>query len=241
MEHETVEVNGEKIMFFIQRKKIKNIILKVNIDSKITVSIPNRMSIKKTKEFVKLKFNWIKKQQSFYEKIVRKKESNNLKSGENLYLMGKEYEISLYKGKNNSVVLNDKYIIIQIKEKYINDTKYIRQYYDKWLKEYSLNVIKETVKKYQDELKEYDIGLPEIEIRKMKSRWGSCYFLRNKIVFSLNLIKTPIYCIEYVVLHELSHFKYHNHSKSFYEFISIFMPDWKKRRDMLKEYAIYDI
>lgn len=235
MEQETVEVNGEKIMFFIQRKKIKNIILKVNIDSKIIMSIPIRMSIKKSKEFVKLKINWIKKQQNFYGKLARRKESINFNNGEVLYLLGKAYEIKIRKGKNNEIKLNDKYIEIQIKEKYINDTKYIKQYYNKWLKTYSLDIIKKKVEEYQDKLKKYEIKLPTIEIRNMKSRWGSCYFLRNKIVFSLNLIKTPIFCIEYVVLHELSHFKYHNHSKDFYNFISIFMPDWKKRRKMLNE------
>lgn len=238
MEKETVEINGEKIIFFVQRKKIKNIILKVNTDGQIIISMPIKMKIDKVKEFIKLKIAWIKKHKNFYESNLKPKESANFEEGEILYLLGKSYEINLYAGNVNSVILNGKYIEIQIKEKYINDINYIRQYYNKWLKEYALNVIENIVKEYQSKLKEYKIELPEIEIRKMKSRWGSCYFLKNKIVFSFNLIKTPISCIEYVVLHELSHFKYHDHSKNFYSFISMFMPDWKERRKMLNEYAI---
>ena len=69
----------------------------------------------------------------------------------------------------------------------------------------------------------------------MKSRWGSCIPSRNKVIFNLNLIKTPMCCIEYVVLHELSHLKYQNHSKNFYNFISIFMPDWKERKKILNK------
>lgn len=235
MKEETVEVNGEKIVFFVQRKKIKNINLKVNVDGKITISMPMRMNIEKAKEFIKLKIAWIKKQQSSYERHLVLKESTNFEEGEILYLLGKQYKIKLYAGKRNGILLKDEYIEIQIKENYINDTKYIKQYYNKWLRGYSLEIIEKIVKEYQNKLKEYSINFPKIEIRQMKSRWGSCYFLRNKIVFSLNLIKTPISCIEYVVLHELSHFKYHDHSKNFYNFISIFMPDWKERRKKLNE------
>lgn len=84
----------------------------------------------------------------------------------------------------------------------------------------------------------YRIKVPEIEIRKMKSRWGSCFWTKNKIVLNLSLIKVPILCTEYVVVHELSHFKFQNHSKNFYNFISLFIPDWNERRRILnKEYG----
>ena len=235
MEQKTVEINGEKIVFFVQRKKIKNINLKVNVDGKIIISMPMKMKLDKAKEFIKLKINWIKKHQDFYQNNLVLKESSNFEEGEILYLLGKQYRIKLFKGKENKVTINEKFIEIQIKNQYVDSREYIKQYYNKWLKQYALEIIEEIVKEYQEKLEKYEIKLPTIEIRNMKSRWGSCYFLKNKIVFSLNLIKTPISCIEYVVLHELSHFRYHNHSKDFYNFISIFMPDWKKRRKMLNE------
>ena len=113
--------------------------------------------------------------------------------------------------------------------------KDIEKVYYKWLKEYAIGILTELVKKYQTELKKYNIKVPKIEIRQMKSRWGSCLPSNNKVIFNLNLIKTPICCIEYVVLHELSHFKYPNHSKSFYNFVTIFMPDWNTRKKILDE------
>ena len=75
MEQETVEVNGEKIVFFVQRKKIKNINLKVNVDGKIIISMPMKMKLDRAKEFIKLKINWIKKHQDFYKNNVVLKES----------------------------------------------------------------------------------------------------------------------------------------------------------------------
>ena len=71
MEKESVESNGEKIYFYVQRKNVKNINLKVNIDKKVTLSIPMKMPLDKAKDFIKKKANWIKKQQDF--SITKKK------------------------------------------------------------------------------------------------------------------------------------------------------------------------
>lgn len=235
MEKDFIESNGEKIYFYVQRKNVKNINLKVNIDKKVTLSIPMKMSLDKAKDFVKKKANWIKKQQDFYDAFSEQKENITFEDGETVYLLGKQYKMKIISDNHNNVVISNKYIEIHIKEKYIDNKSYIKKVYEKWLKQYAMNVLEELVIKYQDTLKKYGIKIPKIEIRQMKTRWGSCIPACNKVIFNLNLIKTPMCCIEYVMLHELSHFKYQNHSKNFYNFITIFMPDWKERKKILDE------
>lgn len=61
MEKDFIESNGEKIYFYVQRKNVKNINLKVNIDKKVTLSIPMKMPIDKAKDFVKKKSKLDKK------------------------------------------------------------------------------------------------------------------------------------------------------------------------------------
>lgn len=235
MEQDFVESNGEKIYFYIQRKNVKNINLKVSMDKKVTISIPMKMSLDKAKDFIKRKSDWIKKQQDYYDDIVEQKENLTFETGETIYLLGKQYILHITKYYKNNIYINNNYIEVNIKEKFLKNKDYIRKIYEKWLKNYALGIIEELVKKYYKILKKYDIRMPKIEIRKMKTRWGSCIPTSNKIIFNLNLIKAPICCIEYVVLHELSHFQYKNHSKNFYNFITIFMPDWKERKKILDE------
>ena len=67
MEQEYIEINKQKIYFTIQRKKIKNINLRVNIDKKVYISVPFDMSIDTIKEFIAKKYKWINKQIEFYE------------------------------------------------------------------------------------------------------------------------------------------------------------------------------
>lgn len=235
MEKEFVEINGEKIEFFVQRKDVKNINLKVNLDKKVTMSIPMNMEIETAKEFIKKKAEWIKKQQNHYDSFEAHKEKITFENGETVYLLGKQYKMKIISDINNAILINGKYIEIHIKERYIDNKKYIRKVYSKWLKDYAFEVFGELIEKYQVLLKKYNVKNPKIEIRQMKSRWGSCLTNNNKVIFNLNLIKTPICCIEYVVLHELSHFKYHNHSKGFYNFVTVFMPDWNIRKRILDE------
>ena len=135
----------------------------------------------------------------------------------------------------SSWTIENKYLKINMKEKFLNDKAQIEKEYNKWLKNYARTILKEVTEEYHKPLSKYKIKLPEIEIRKMKSRWGSCLRGNNKIIYNLNLIKAPICCVEYVALHELSHMKYKNHDERFYNFMTIFMPDWKERKKLLDE------
>ncbi|NJK70655.1 MAG: M48 family metallopeptidase [Thermales bacterium] len=77
-------------------------------------------------------------------------------------------------------------------------------------------------------LKKYSINVkPELRVRKMKTRWGSCY--RSKYI-SLNpiLIKSPVECVDYVITHEICHLDHKPHNKNFYQLLSRRVPEWKK-------------
>ena len=137
MEKESVDINGEKIIFFVQRKNIKNINLKVNLDKKVTMSIPMKMEIEIAKEFVKKKAEWIKKQQNYYETFAEEKENITFENGETVYLLGKQYKMKIIPSNKNSIEVKGKYFEINIKEKYVANKNYIRKVYDKWLKEYA--------------------------------------------------------------------------------------------------------
>ena len=71
---------------------------------------------------------------------------------------------------------------------------------------------------------------PELKIRYMTARWGSCQPQKGIITLNSQLIEKPRRCMEYVVLHEFAHFIHPNHSKDFYTLVESLMPDWKERK-----------
>ncbi len=79
---------------------------------------------------------------------------------------------------------------------------------------------------------------PKIKFRKMVSMWGSCRDKQGILTFNTNLMYADRECIEYVVLHEFTHFLVPNHSKKFYEELEKVCPKHKEYRQRLKGIAL---
>ena len=73
----------------------------------------------------------------------------------------------------------------------------------------------------------------------MISRWGSCQPKRKILTFNIALLEAPLSCIEYVATHEFVHFLQPDHSRKFYQYLSMFMPDWKERKNELEQLNYY--
>ncbi len=78
-----------------------------------------------------------------------------------------------------------------------------------------------------------DLKYGRITITSAKTRFGSCSSDGN-LSFSYRCMFYPYEVQEYIVVHELSHLVYMNHSKDFYRLISSVLPDYKKRAQYLK-------
>ena len=77
----------------------------------------------------------------------------------------------------------------------------------------------------------------EIQYRFMKRRWGS-YSSKGTITFNIELVKTPIDCLDYVIVHELCHFVHPNHDKGFYRLLESIIPDWRIRKERLELFGV---
>ena len=99
-------------------------------------------------------------------------------------------------------------------------------------------LLKELCDRYYPLFAPYGVAYPQIRTRRMSSRWGSCIPSKGVITFNSLLVAVPTECIEYVVVHELTHFLRADHSPEFYRLLAGFMPDWKERRKELKKYAV---
>ena len=139
---------------------------------------------------------------------------------DNFYYFGKQYDI-IY-GFNEVEFSNDKIYAPnkQKLDKYIFDE--IRNIYQDRLN-YWYNVFEE------------NIPVPILKIRKMTSRWGVCNIKSHNVTLNKELSKYDITCLDYVVVHELSHFIYHDHQKGFWSLVGKYYPKYKEARKMLKD------
>ena len=80
---------------------------------------------------------------------------------------------------------------------------------------------------------EENIPIPNLKIRKMTSRWGVCNIKNHNVTLNYNLINYDISCLDYVIVHELSHFVYPNHSKDFWLLVGKYYKNYKDIRKKL--------
>ena len=117
----------------------------------------------------------------------------------------------------------------------LNNRPIPTQYYTQsQIKSVILDICKSVYPYYENR----GVKFPEIKFRPMTSCWGNCRSVKGILTFNTNLMYAPLECIEYVVFHEFTHFLQSNHSKKFYEELSVVCPDWKDKRKMLKEIRI---
>ena len=132
----------------------------------------------------------------------------------------------------NRVEVDDKRVYLFVTD--VNDEELIQSMFSRWWRHTAKIVYQQEVEYfYKMVIKKYGIEKPTISIRKMKTLWGSCNPQKNKITLNEYLLKANIRCIQYVVLHELTHLLYPNHNSDFYNFLTIHMPDWTERKKQL--------
>lgn len=236
MESHKVSYGNKEIEFSLKRKPRKTLKITVNPDKTVVATAPKGIELDKIMDGVKKRSRWILKQQNYFDEFFPKQTPRKYIGGESHYYLGKQYRLKIIESDTNDIKLKSGYINIHTKKK--TDKDYIESLLYTWYKIRSKIKFKESINRCMKILKKYEIEEPELNIRKMKARWGSCSKDKNKIILNIELIKAPSHCIEYVVMHELCHLKYPNHSKYFWNFLSLVMPDWKTRKERLEKVIV---
>ena len=199
----------------IEKKNNKNLYIRITDDFKIKVTCP--------KLYTKLIINKILEENkiSIKKMLYKKKKENINKIKENNLLLGKSLNV-LYKDVKKPLFKDN---ILIVKDDLMKD---------KWYKKKAM----ELFKIYLDEayfVFDEDIPYPKLKVRLMKTRWGVCNKKDDSVTLNLELIKKDPVFLNYVIVHELSHFVHFDHSKAFWSTVEKYCPDYKNVRKKLKE------
>jgi len=221
----------------IVRKPIKNVHLKVYRDFSISLSVPQAVPNDWIDNFLKDRLVWIDKQLTKYKQASGYNSLLNIKSGTSVQLLGRDMRILKNSSLLDSIEVDEKNIIVNLKN--IDNEESITKILGNWWRRKATDIyFEEAIALFDKVFKKYNIEMPVITIRKMNTLWGSCTKIKNKITLNEYLLKADLRCIQYVILHEMTHLLYTYHNNDFYNFLTIQMPDWKERKKQLdKEVA----
>jgi predicted metal-dependent hydrolase len=157
---------------------------------------------------------------------------NKFVNGETVKFLGRNLRLKIKNASRSKVESDESYVTLYVKD--VQDADLKKRVLETWLRKKCKDEITAICKKVYPQVKKYGVAFPEIQLREMVSRWGSCSPKKGFMIFNTALIAMPVSCIEYVVTHEFTHFLYPNHSKKFYQQLATFMPDWEERKKRLE-------
>lgn len=229
----TVEADGNAISYTLERKPVKNINLRIRADQSVYVSAPKDVNAKMVDTFVVEKSAYILRAlKKFKDRNRESTLENNFVNGETVKFLGRNLRLKVKNASRSKVESDESYVTLYVKD--VQDADLKKRVLETWLRKKCKDEITAICKKVYPQVKKYGIAFPEIQLREMVSRWGSCSPKKGFMTFNTALIAMPVSCIEYVVTHEFTHFLYPNHSKKFYQQLATFMPDWEERKKRLE-------
>ncbi|MGL4768718.1 MAG: SprT family zinc-dependent metalloprotease [Mycoplasmoidaceae bacterium] len=219
-QNKSLYYNKEFYFYYLIEKNISKINLKIKDDGSIIVSCPFGMSLKIIEKFLYESIDFIKNNK---ERIS----NNSLYNIENnrLSILGKEYKIiKTLSNYNYHCILNQNIFINYKNQASIeNNIKLL-------LKKFAFPYLEKRITMLSSSM---NIKYNSFKIKWMNSKWGYCT-INKDIVINTKLIIFPPEIIDYVIIHELSHIIYMNHSKDFWIYVSKHCPNWKTFRKKLK-------
>jgi len=173
---------------YVQNRRAKNLSIRINQQGEVRVTIPRYISLRKAELFLMSKQHWILTRLSEISHVSR--ENRMLKEGDLIHVRMKAIPIRLKKGSADVEEAIWEILLLEARDILPGRVKELATY--------------------------HGLGYSGVKIRRMKTRWGSCT-AKNNINLNSWLVMLPEHLADYVILHELVHTRYRDHSKRFWD------------------------
>ena len=213
-------------LLFCRRKTME---IAVHPDGSVVVKAPENAAVEQIEKKLGKRARWVIKQRLYFKQFQPRTPPRCYVNGETHLYLGRQYRLRATKGKENSVRLSSGYFHVTTRSKPTPEK--VKRLLDLWYLEKACIQFADSLSRCHRKFTEDPY--PQLSVRKMRRRWGSLS-LRGRLTLNVDLIRTPKECIDYVITHELCHFKHHNHGPRFYRLLDSIMPDWKKVKHRLE-------
>lgn len=220
VQKQTMELHG--ITIYLLRKNIKNQYIRLRPDGGVQVSVPSYFPDNAIAEFLEKHWQWIEENRGVQKEL-------EYVTGEVHDLWGTPYELLVERSLKRALTeVRGEQIYMRVPAKSTDVER--RKQLDLFYKQELQRRLPEIASHYE---KIVGKKAAEWRFRRMKSRWGSCQIQKRRICLNLQLAEKPVECLEYVVVHELTHLHEPSHNQRFWSLVDQFYPEWKKQKKKL--------
>lgn len=229
-----ITADGNQIPYELERKNVKNLNLHVRRDGTVYVSANRLVPAEQVDAFLESKIGFIlNARKRFAEQAQYRPQPKQYVSGETFYIQGRGLRLQVVQASKDQISSDGVHLYLQVRDPMDFEKK--KRMVSKFIDQQCRQVFGEIVAEVYPVFQKYGVVMPTLRIRDMETRWGSCLAKKGIITLNKRLLEAPRHCIEYVVTHEFCHFIHPNHSKQYYAFLTMLMPDWRERKKVLDE------
>jgi predicted metal-dependent hydrolase len=216
----------------VVRKDIKNLHLGVYPPTgRVRVAVPLALSDDAIRLAIIEKLAWIKRQRASFTSQPRQSK-REMVSGESHYFLGRRYRLRVHEHEGAARVATRGVRMLDIFVRPGSGADRRLEVLDAWYRAQLKDIVPPLLAKWQRAL---GVEVAAWGVKKMKTKWGSCTVDARRIWLNLELAKKPPRCIEYIVVHELTHLRERNHGERFTNLMDRYLPDWRQRRAELQQ------
>jgi len=228
-----IQYGTSQIQYELIYTERENLAIHVHPDCSVLVEAPLNSEMDTIETKLRKRAKWILKQQRTFRDFATPEPNRMYVSGETHFYLGRRYRLKVVQGTLERVRFNRGRIFLHVP----NTDDWYRKHdlMQRWYRARARFIFQERLTACYPRFESFDIAFPELQIRAMKSQWGSCT-ASGKIILNLKLIQVHKKLIDYVIIHELCHLIEHNHGRAFYEMLSRSLPDWDALREELNRF-----
>jgi len=231
-----VEHAGEHISVSVEFRNRERLSISVHSDGSVTALAPAGQSLNDVLAHLNRRRSWIAKQRRHFEQYQPLPVEKRYVSGETHLYLGRQYRLRVHQGDDSSVRLVGRSFEVQVPSPKLPEP--IAAAMREWYQSHAESLFHERLRRYDQIAAPLRLGLDtKIRVKPMERRWGSCS-KAGTITLNTHLVKAPLHCIDYVIMHELCHLRIHDHSAAFFRMLGRCMPDWQRRKDRLESFVL---
>ena len=169
----SIVLNNKIVEYNVNYNSKKNVNIRIKADLTLNVSAPRWVVKSELERILTKKSGWILDNIEKQRKIQRNKKVNILENGHSVWLKGEKYRLFYRKSEENYVLIVEEQIIVFSKRS--DDLEYSKKIFIEWLREMAKIEFDRALNKYRNKMiKKYNIPEFNLQIRAMKTRWGTC-------------------------------------------------------------------
>ena len=221
----------DNIDYKVFRSDRKTADIVIERDGRILVRVPEWVDDSQVEMIIDSKRYWIYKNLAEWRDLNATRILREYRNGEGFLYLGRSYRLSLVMEQEKPLILKNGRFCLRRKLVEQGDIEPARNAFRDYYIARGLDRISKRVEYYAPKV---GVKHSSIDVHELGNRWASCS-KTGKLVFHWKCMMAPQTIIDYIVVHELCHLRYRDHTETYWNEVDKILPDYRERKEWLRK------